>query len=349
MVAGTASMMQMMGMLPNGLTPTPLKDDFPKVFASSLIPAMPPALQALLGYNNLKLDPEAADTHAGKIIRSVGSNFRSGPAAESMSNLGQVSNSTQLVMSALLGTFGTHLAAMTDTMLHASKYYPPGKDGKLTPREEQDFAAGLRAAVSTVLPRYTKNVPDIPLLWQNKSKYSVMTPAWQYVAENTTHIRSIVGMREQAEGKAAQLERQYANQVGGVPKQAMTDAALIQVARGIAQFQNPSGPLGKLKKQYSDYARAASSVSSAYYMDNDTKQQRVNALIQKQQENMQQQHLAIKFAEQQVAVKFGKYLEPLLQGRKITMATLDQIMRDSIDPTNNRRSPSTATPAAEEE
>jgi hypothetical protein len=197
-------------------------------------------------------------------------------------------------------------------------------------REQRDFAAGLRAATSTVFERAIKNIPDIPLLWQNKERYSVMTPSWQYVAEQTPHIQAIVGTKDHAVGKEAQIQRKYAAGAGGVPKEALQDLVLIQITQAVAQFQNPTGPLGKLKKEYKGYGAMSSGVRDAYYMSSEDKATRMNNIIQKQQENMEQQHLAIKYMEQRIAAKYGKYLEPLLQGRKVTVATLDQLIREHI-------------------
>jgi len=334
MVAGTGAVMQMMGMLPNNVTPEPISSKWPKLFTMSLVPAMPPVVQALLGESGMKLDPQSSDMRGGKLVRQISSNFRSGPQAESMSNLGQVSNTTSLVLNALLGTFGAHLAAGTDVFLHASKYYPVGDDGKLTPRESQDFGVGLRKALGVVAQRATKNLPDVigltGNLWDSQQKRSVMTPKWEYVNENTQHIQSMVGMKDGADGKAAKLQAKYAQQVGGMPKEALTDVAMIQIVKAVAQYQNPTGPLGKLKKEDAIYKNSINALNSNYNMSAEEKKEKIDIIVQKRQDNMDQQYMAIKYLEQRVAAKFGAYLAPRLNGRKITVATLDEMARESI-------------------
>jgi hypothetical protein len=334
MIAGTGAVMQMMGMLPNNVTPEPISSKWPKLMVMSLVPAMPPVVQALLGESGMKLDPGSADMRGGKLVRQIGSNFRAGPQAESMSNLGQVSNTTSLVLNALLGTFGAHIAAGTDVFLHASKYYPPGADGKLTLRESQDFGIGLRKALGVVAQRATKNVPDVVglsgNLWDSSQKRSVMTPKWEYVNENMQHIQAMVGMKDHAAGKESELQRKYAQQVGGMPKEALTDAAMIQIVKAVSQYQNPSGPLGKLKKEYRTYTQAANSINSNYNMSAEEKKRKLDIIVQKQQDNYDQQYMAIKYLEQRVSAKFGQYLAPRLNGRKITVQTLDEMARESI-------------------
>jgi len=330
LVAGTGAFMQMLGMIPADATPKPIVNDLPKTLIDSLTPAMPPALQALLAQGGIKLDPQGADTRGGSLFRTFNSNFRAGPAAEATTNLGEVSNSTSLLVNSLLGAVGSHLVSGMDVMMHAAKFQPPNAQGTLTPRASMDFAAGLRAATTEVVGKMTKGVPDVPLLWQNKDKYQVATPAWQYVQENRTYIRSINGMKDQATGKGAQLQKELAGKAGGIPPQQLADVALIQIAQDVAKFQNPTGELGKLAKQYRDYSAMNRAVAINYNMPQAERTQKTNAIIAKMQDNMQQQHYAIKYFEHEIAQKYGRYLGPKLQGGGVTMQSLDQMMRESF-------------------
>ena len=328
-VAGTVGMMQQMGMIPADATPKKILPDVPKLWLESMTPAMPPLLQAALGMGGIKLDPQGADTRGGNIFRTAGNVFRAGPQAESATNLGQLSNSTVAIMNGLFGAMGSYLASSTDILLHASKFNT-SIDGKQTLRQSRDFSAGLRAATGAFVERAASGAPDVPLVWQNEDKYRVTTPAWQYVAANNNNIRSIVGMRNDAVGKAAARKRQLAGQVGGMPEQALTDETLVQVANIINGYQNPSGVLGKLRQQYRDLSAQNRSLTVAYNLPQDEKRQRQNNVIMKMQDNMQQQHLAVKYLEQVIGQQFGQQLAPRLRGRPVTIETIDQMMRESF-------------------
>jgi hypothetical protein len=235
------------------------------------------------------------------------------------------------MMNALFGAAGTFLAAGTDAMLHASKFHPTvGSTNMPSVRENRDFAAGLRAATTEVYNKATANIIDIPLVWQNKDKYQVTTPAWQYMAENNTHIRSIAGMRDQAVGKSAQLQRAMEAGAGGIPQQALTDAALIQIAQVIHSWQRPNGDLGKLRKEYNDMARMNRAISVQYNMPQAQRSETTNMIIARMQDNMEQQHLATKYLEQVITERFGQQLAPRLQGRGVSLRSLDAIMRESF-------------------
>lgn len=328
-IASATAMMQMMGMLPAGVTPRPIAEDLPKIWIDSLTPAMPPMLQALLGASGMKLDPQSADTRGGSLIRSFGSNFRSGPQAESATNLGQISNSTSLVMNALFGAFGSYLASGTDVALHAAKFHAaPG--GVITPRASADFATGLRVGTTEVFNKATTNVPDVPLLWQNKERYKVSTPAWQYVKENQQYIRSISGMRDDALGKAAQQRKQQAQQMGGITPQVLSDLSLIQIAQAVKAWQNPTGELGKLRSQYNQLSNINRAITVQYNLSQAERTRRSNEIIARMQDNMQQQHLSTKYMEQQIGDKFGQVLAPRLQGRRVSMKSIDEMLRESI-------------------
>jgi len=329
LVAGTVAMWQMLGAIPADATPKPIAGDVFKVLSDNLTPAMPPLAQVVLGASGLKLDPQSSETRGGDWIRNMVPRFRAGPQGEARSNLGQVSNSTALMMNGLLGANGAHLVAGMDVFLHASKLQPSAGGG-FSPRESADFAAGLKAATTEVFQQAVSKVPDVPLLWQNKEKYSTQTAAWQNVKENEQHIQAIVGMRNDAMGKAAQKKQLLSKMAGGVPPQVMSDIVLAQLADDINKWQNPTGELGKLKKHYGELAIQQRAVSVAYNMTQDQRRLRTNQIVKLMQDNMQQQHLATKNAEEMIAHKYGKYLTPRLGDRHLTIKTIDQMLRESI-------------------
>ena len=253
--------------------------------------------------------------------------FKAGPSAEAATNLGQVTNSTALMTNGLLGALGGHLVAGMDVFLHAAKFKPGS--GVPTPRESMDFAAGLRAASGEMTNRVVSRVPDVPLLWQNKERYTTGTASWQYMKENEQHINSIKGMRQDLL-KAAQRRRELATAAGGIAQQHMTSPVLIQLADDITRWQNPTGDLGKLKKVYGELGVQQRSVAAQYNLPQGERQQRVNQIVRMMQDNMKQQYLATKYAEQMIAQKYGQALTPLLRGRHLDMATINSIMRQSI-------------------
>jgi hypothetical protein len=57
-------------------------------------------------------------------------------------------------------------------------------------------------------------------------------------------------------------------------------------------------------------------------------------IVRMMQDNMQQQHLATKNAEQMIAATYGQVLAPRLGDRHLTMSTIDQMMRESIGKIN---------------
>ena len=330
-VAGSTAFMQMMGMIPANVTPRPISKDIPNAIVDSVMPAMPPLLQAALGTFGYKLDPQGSDTRGGNWIRDFNSRFRSGPQAEVASNLGQVTNSQSLIMSALFGAMGSHVATGTDIMLHASKYHSKlGPENTLTPRQTRDFGEGLRAATTEVFNLATQRIPDVPLLWHNKDKYYTSTPSWQYMGDTMTHLQSIKGTMDHATGKQAQIDRMIAANVGGVPKEVVTDAALLEVGQIIKQWQNPTGELGILRKQYQNLQKANQSLARAYNLSQDERKRRTDDLIKQMQSNVQQQMLATKYLEQQLSQQYGPYLASRLHGRGISIASIDQMLRESL-------------------
>jgi len=115
-----------------------------------------------------------------------------------------------------------------------------------------------------------------------------------------------------------------------VPPMVMSDIVLAQLADDINKWQNPTGELGKLKKHYGELATQQRAVSVAYNMPQEQRQQRSNQIVKMMQDNMQQQQLATKNAEEMIAHKYGKHLAPRLGDRHLTIKTIDQMMRESI-------------------
>jgi hypothetical protein len=330
MVAGMTAFWQAIGAIPASATPRPIAHDLFKVLADSLTPAMPPLVQTMLGAGGMKLDPQSSETRGGDWIRNMGPHFKAGPQAEARTNLGQVTTSTALMMNGLLGAVGGSLVAGMDVFLHASKLQP-NAGGGYSPRESADFAAGLKAATTEVFNTTVNKLPDVPLLWQNKERYAVGTSSWQAVKENEGHIQAIVGMRNDLMGKAAQKKELLSKMAGGVPPaNVIGDIVLAQLADDINKWQNPTGELGKLRKHYGELSTQHQAVSVAYNMPQEQKRLQSNKIVKLMQDNMQQQYLATKNAEQMIAMKYGKYLTPRLADRQLTINTIDQMMRESM-------------------
>jgi len=247
-----------------------------------------------------------------------------------MTNLGQVTNSQALFLNAVFGAMGSHIALATDIALHAAKYKTEfGPAGTLQPHESAQFAKGLRLATNEVLSGVVSKIPDIPFMWRANEKQTVSTPAWQYVKENDTHLRSIVGMRTDI-GNTAMKRRETAVASGGMTKPILTDPVLIKITNDLAAYQSPKGDLGILRKQYNDLRDQSRSVSAQYNRPAEWKRNEVNRLVKLQQDNLVQQQMAIKYAEQKIAEIYGDHLAPRLNGRSITIGTIDQIMRESM-------------------
>jgi hypothetical protein len=323
-IAGTGALMQMFGMIPASATPRPMVGDLPKTILDSHTPAMPPAIQSLLAASGMKLDPQTADVRGGSLIRSFNSTFRSGPQAESSTNLGEQSNAMSLFMNAAFGAFGSHFAIATDVLMHASKFK---QDGSIAP--SPDFGRGLRLATTEVLQRSSARLPDIPLLWQNKDRYSITTPAWQYVKQQEQHLNSLKGVVNESLGPRATEKQAIAEKVGGIGPQRVKETVLLQVAQVATAWQNQTGPLGKLRHEYDDLAAANRSISIQYNLPWSERTSRGNQIVRMMQDNMHQQHLSIKFLEQQIEEKFGPALAPFAQGRGINLESLDQMMHEN--------------------
>lgn len=329
-IAGAVSIAQQIGWIPGDATPKPIASDLPNLLADSLTPAMPPIIQAMLAPSGMRLDPQSSETRGGNWIREFGSNFRAGPQSEALTNLGQVTNSQALFLNAVFGAMGSHIALATDIALHAAKYKTEfGPAGTLQPQENAQFAKGLRLATNEVLTGVVSKIPDIPFMWRANEKQTVSTPAWQYVKENDTHLRSIVGMRTDI-GNTAMKRRETAVASGGMTKPILTDPVLIKITNDLAAYQSPKGDLGILRKQYADLRDQSRSVSAQYNRPAEWKRNEVNRLVKLQQDNLVQQQMAIKYAEQKIAEIYGAHLAPRLNGRSITIGTIDQIMRESM-------------------
>jgi hypothetical protein len=102
------------------------------------------------------------------------------------------------------------------------------------------------------------------------------------------------------------------------------------LADDVTKWQNPTGELGKLKTHYGELATQQRAVSVAYNMTQEQRRLKGNQITKMMQDNMQQQHLATKNAEELIAAKYGKYLAPRLGDRHLTIQTIDQLMRESI-------------------
>ena len=105
---------------------------------------------------------------------------------------------------------------------------------------------------------------------------------------------------------------------------------LIKIAQDVKAWQNPTGTLGKLHKEYNVLSNQNRAVAVQYNLPQEERTRRQNIIIGRMQDNMEQQHLATKYFEQTVGDKYGKVLAPRLQGRPITMKAIDEMLRESI-------------------
>ena len=289
------------------------------------MPAAPPALQMILAQSGMKADPQQADTRGGAWIRGTGSPFNNSPNAANASNLGEVSNSTSLMLNAMFGAFGGYTASALDILLHAAKKGPHGME-----INDPDLAMGIRAAMGELMGKVVKSQPDVPLVWQGKEKYTATVPAWEYMADSMQHVRSIVGMRNEALGKTAQERRKHVEAVGGMNPQVLSDTALLHVANDLAAYQRKTGPLGQLTTLYSAMANQKKGIDTSYKLTFAERQERGNAIMKQMHLNKQQQYLAVKAFEEYAAAKYAPYLQHLLKGRPINLQTLNDMMKESI-------------------
>ena len=330
-VAGTVYMLQQMGMIPSDAIPAPsgMAGDVPKVLIDSLTPMMPPLAQAALGVAGAKLDPQGADVRGGNWLRTTGSAFRKGPAAEAATNLGEVTQSGALVMSALLGANGSYMQLSLDTGMHAMKYHPePNVHGEITQKTNPDFMRGLGAALSTFTQQVVEPKNDVIPLWQKSEKYYKSTPAWEFAMEARHHIENISGMRDEM-GKSGVAGRIGTAEAGGMPAPSLQDQTLISIAQEVYAFNRPQGDLGRLKTQYTELAKQQRGFEVQYNKPYAWRREQVNKTVKKMQDNMQQQQLAIMWLEGDIADTYGEVLKPLLQGRDLTVAVLDDVLREA--------------------
>jgi hypothetical protein len=110
----------------------------------------------------------------------------------------------------------------------------------------------------------------------------------------------------------------------------MYDQTLATIAQDIAKWNGTKGELGLLRKQYTDYSKMAGGLRVASNLPQGEKERRLNLIVKAQQDNLQQQHLAIKYKEAQLAEQYGQVLAPRLEGRGVSMKSLDQMMREHI-------------------
>lgn len=328
-IAGTAAFMQQIGVLPANATPHPIYKDMLKLTLDSLTPAMPPALQALLGASGMKLDPQGADTRGGALIRQF-MQYQQGPQSEGATNMGQVSNATALMMNGLFGANGAYVAKGADAFLHASKYYPRTNEKNMpAQRESPQYMEGLKAATTVMTRDAVQRIPDVPLVWQGNERKYVGTPAWEEATKAKRHISSINGMRDYAVGKSGAAERAAVAKAGGIPRDAIVDQALIAIGNDIRSWDR-GGELGKLKQAYGDMAKVRRGIEAQYNMPTQERAKKISTLVGEMQDNLEQQRLAIIYKEQQIAEKYGPALLPRLRGRDVSMQTLDAMMRESI-------------------
>ena len=328
-LAGAAAMLQAFNWLPTGGQPKPLYTKWMDATWDSLRPAMPPAMQALLAMNNMTLDPATADQRAGQMIRNFSNPYRAGPQVESATPLGEISTSNSLLLKALFGTMGSHIAQALDVAMHATKY-DVSVGGGISPKQAYDFNRGLVAATNEVYEKVKERIPDVPVLWSGPERSVTMTPAWEHVGEATGYMRSIKGMRDATAGKTAQLNRQLAAATGSIQQKVIADMTLLKIADDVSKFQNPTGPYGMLKAQYNQLSNINRGVTNNYTIAAEERQKRHVFYTKQMQDNLMQRSLAINLLEQQIEEKYGKYLKPLLAGRGITMQSLDAIMRERL-------------------
>lgn len=182
-----------------------------------------------------------------------------------------------------------------------------------------------------------KRLPDVPLLWKGDDKQYTGTSASVQVNEAKNHIQSIKGMRDFAQGGTAQKKRGVQGEEGGVVTRFLRDPVLMQIAEAVSAWDRGGQKLGpelgryaELKKEYSSLAGQRRAIDVSYNMEPAIRKQKANALIDRMQENMDQQRMAVMFMEQQLAEKFTPALQSRLQGRSLTMQSLDQMMREAV-------------------
>jgi hypothetical protein len=117
---------------------------------------------------------------------------------------------------------------------------------------------------------------------------------------------------------------------GGIPTQGITDVVLGQIAEDVSAWTRKTGAFGKLNDQYDQLRAKSRGLAVQYNIPQEQRQEAVNAIIVQQQEIKKQQQLAIQYAEQVIAAKYGMALKPLLKGRFVNMKTINELMRENI-------------------
>lgn len=333
-IAGTSAFLRGIGALPNGPgeTATTGMADFGKMLQDMFMPVFPPVVNAIASSLGVTVDISGADSRGGNVLRLANANpFRRGPQEETASTLGEMNTTTQNVLATLFGANGMYLARSTDAFLHASKYDAKSKDagtGLAMARSASDYVAGLKAATTVATDQMARRIPDVPLLWKGEDKQYTQTPAQNVVSSQKGYISSINGISDTAKGPRANQKRTAQNEEGGITQRYLTDPVLTEIAKDVRNWDRKSD-YADLKKEYGTLASTRRALEANYTMPRHERMERINALIDKMQENMDNQRLAIMFKEQEIKEKYAQQL-PALSQQPVTMQRLDQLMRSAI-------------------
>lgn len=333
-VAGSAAFLRALGVLPNGPTDTATSggSDLSKMAIDMVMPVFPPAFGAFLAANGAQFDPAQAVAGGRGLRLTQGNPFKKGLQEEVASPLGEMNSTTQRVLAALFGTNGMYLARSYDAFMHAARFdqsQAPKFDGVAPARPSNDYAAGLIAGTTTFLEQTQKRLPDVPLIWKGDEKQYVSNSAADVVREQKSHLQSIMGMRDTATGNRAGEQRGAQNEQGGIVARTLKDPTLIRIGDEIRRWDR-SGDYADLKKEYGTLASARRAVESNYWMPKEQRTAKVNELIDKMQENMNTQRMAIMYKEQELEERYGAELRGLLAGQPLTVEAVDRLMRQSI-------------------
>lgn len=336
-IAGASAFMRGIGMLPNNPIDTPQSagSDFLKTMEDAVGPylSVPTIVAAPLALAGVQVDMSSADSRGGSLLRLANANpFRKGPQSESASNLGEMNSTTMNVIGVVLGSTGQYLARSLDAMVYATKFDPAHLDpsGQAERRSTNNYFEGLKAATTTFVGNQQRRLPDVPLVWKGEEKQYTQTPAQNEVAASKQAMQSITGIRDAAKGPRANQQRGAAGEAGGISARRLTDPYLLEVAQDISQWaRSQTNDYGVLKKEYGTLASTRSSLEANYTMPRSERMQKINALIDKMQENMDQQRMLIMFKEAEIKEKYGQLI-PALSQQPVTMQRLDQLMRAAI-------------------
>jgi hypothetical protein len=335
LIAGASAFLRGIGALPNGPTETAATgmEDFKKMLKDMLLPVVPPIINTPLTAMGGEIDIGGADARGGNVFRNnAGNPFQKGPQNEVASPLGEMSTTTQRILAVLFGANGMYLSKSIDAMNHATRFDLGNTDaqGVAAARPSNNYGAGLKAATTTFFDQAARRLPDVPLLWKGEERQYQMTSATSATQEAKQHIQVINGIRDNAQGPRGEQKRGTQQEAGGVVQRYLRDPLLLQVADDIRKWDR-SGDYADLKKEYGTLAAERRAVDANYMMDKKTRKTKSQTLIDRMQENMDQQRLAIMYKEDDIKERFGPLLQPMLRDRTITMQSLDQVMRESID------------------